>query len=141
MKRHFLIALAAILLAFAGGSAFAASDSSGDMTVNDSSNDITKDTPQEKLRTGLGVDTYIDMDADGDKQVTKDEFRDYQAKSGAFDSWDVNSDGMIDRDEFVNVLFIAHDTNSDEIIEPGEWAQFPAYAGGGGNAHTPPVEE
>ena len=111
MKRYFPIALAATMMAFVSAGAFAASNS----------NDVSDDTYQEKLNSDPVAQTYLDIDSNSDNRVSEDEFRAYYDESGIYDNWDVNDDGVIDDDEFVEVLYLYYDDNDDGFIDDAEW--------------------
>lgn len=107
MKRQLLIVLVATMLAFAGGSAVAQSDSSD----NGASNNANKS----------GDGTYQKMDADKDGQISEDEFRAYYDEAGIFDTWDVNDDEWIDDEEFADGLWDYYDEDDDGFISDAEW--------------------
>lgn len=124
MKRYFPLALIAIMLAFAGTAAIAA---------DDSNNDVSQDTAQEKMNSGPGYDTYVDMDANSDDRVSQDEFFTYyndDNNSGLFDSWDANDDGSIDNQEFNQGLYHYYDGDNDGYIMDDEWGNGGMMSGG-----------
>lgn len=104
MKRYFLIALTATMLAFASGSAFADNGMSNDGSNGSSNND-----------------TFSTMDADGDGQVSASEFHNFYDDADVFDLWDANSDGWIDDDEFGDGLYGYYDDDDDGYISDAEW--------------------
>lgn len=134
MKRQFLIVPTALMLALAGSVAIAQNetldyDDAYGMIDDNHDGNVSQTEFTEYFTT---TDYFIGWDVDGDGQLSTDE-----VATGL----DANDDGMIDDNELEVVLFRVYDANNDEIIKSDEWTEFPAYAGGAGNAHTPPIEE
>lgn len=95
MRRYFLIAPIAAVLAFASGSVFA--QNGGDNT-----------------------NIYSAMDDNGDGVVSESEFSEYYDESDIFEVWDVNNDGWVSEEEFADGLYDYYDDNEDGYIDEGE---------------------
>eukprot|EP00658_Telonema_sp_P-2_P029078 TRINITY_DN2216_c0_g1_i5.p2 TRINITY_DN2216_c0_g1~~TRINITY_DN2216_c0_g1_i5.p2 ORF type:complete len:104 (-),score=31.14 TRINITY_DN2216_c0_g1_i5:359-670(-) len=66
------------------------------------------------------------IDADGDGWVTWEEFRDHLSNrrvSDAFDSMDINHDGVISSEEF-SKFYLGADQNGDGVVSDAEMADF-----------------
>lgn len=94
MKRYFLLALSAIMLAFASGSAFA---------------------------TDKDCDFLINWDENEDCQLSEDEFYDFYEQSNLYESLDTNNDGWVTENELGAGLYDFYDENDDGVIDEGEW--------------------
>lgn len=66
-------------------------------------------------------DIYGSMDANGDSNVSKDEFYAYYDDASVFDTWDANGDDSISDDEFVDGLWGYYDDDDDGAISDAEW--------------------
>ncbi|MEX1081569.1 MAG: hypothetical protein WD382_03480 [Halofilum sp. (in: g-proteobacteria)] len=77
---------------------------------------------QEEFQTDQA--TFQEWDADGDGQLSRDEFMRGARSAGLFGMWDSHNDGRIDRNEFDEVGFggdFAHwDTNTSAYLDPTE---------------------
>lgn len=67
------------------------------------------------------TNTYKAMDANGDNQISEEEFYNYYDDADVFGIWDANQDGMIDENEFVDGLYGYYDDNDDGYINDAEW--------------------
>lgn len=68
---------------------------------------------------------FSDQDANGNGQLSKDEFYGTMADQGKYSDWDLNGDGLIDEDEF-NELgydwdYDTWDANDDGYLDSGEF--------------------
>ena len=93
MKKRYLPV--AMMLMFAGSTAFAAN--------------------------GSETEIYGAMDANDDDRVSEKEFSDYFMDSGIYDTWDVDGDGVLDEEEFGAVLYDYYDDDDDGYIDDAEW--------------------
>lgn len=102
MQHHFLIALIATMLAFAGSAALAQQD-----TSNGGDND--------------GI--YNIMDDNGDGKVGASEFKEYFAQTDVFENWDDDGNGMLSDYELGLGLYNYYKHNNpnfDAADDPGE---------------------
>lgn len=69
--------------------------------------------------------SFSDMDANGDGNLTNDEFYGSVADIGTYSDWDTNDDGLIDDDEFdalgYDWDYDTWDANSDGYLDSGEF--------------------
>ncbi len=77
---------------------------------------------QEEFQTDQA--TFQEWDADGNGQLSREEFMRGARAAGLFNMWDMNNDGRIDRNEFDEVGFggdfVQWDTNTSAYLDPGE---------------------
>ncbi len=67
-------------------------------------------------------DNSYDMwDADGDGQLTEQEFNTGFENNGLYDDWDANGDGSLSEDEFGSGLYDSWDANDDGWLSDDEW--------------------
>lgn len=67
--------------------------------------------------------TWEDWDANGDGDITEEEWDESFAGSSTFDDWDVDGDGVINESEYSTGLFGTFDANDDGDITEEEWEQ------------------
>ena len=82
-------------------------------------------------RDEFGTGIFTDWDRDNDMMISDEEYtagygRWYGAEPTNWNEWDVNADGMLDRNEFADgwdndTLFSDWDADSDNLITDDEW--------------------
>jgi len=73
------------------------------------------------MSPAIEVTTFEDWDADGDQELTATEFTDGMTRMEIYDSFDVDRNGTIDRDELVKHVYTKLDTDGDGFIDYVEW--------------------
>ena len=65
-------------------------------------------------------------DTNQDGRISADEWSTGSANHASFDAWDSNSDGMVDRTEFYQGVWMKYDANQDGAMDADEQKRFSA---------------